>query len=375
MRHLSRALQILLSATLFYASYWALRLAYADHLYRQNTPASLRRAAELAPFDENYQAALGNWERAVELNRNFSVGWLELAFRAERDGKIPEAERLLLRAEEVDKQFEPRWALANFYVRQNRTADFWKWIRLAAERSYGDRRGIFSLCDRMAGTSKEVLEKGLPPDAQLISEYVAHLTRRDRLVDAAEAAQRLRDTCTAQQAEALIDLCDRLIQSGDGAQASEVWNVLSGRGLAPVRNPLANGELRTAPLGRGFDWKLGWRVGIFVRWSPGIIRAALNGKQEESTELLSQWVWLPDPGAYQLSCRQRTVGLGEKTGLAWKVEGAARVEPVEDGVRFRVSKPALVRLVFGYGRIPGTMRAEGEIYLDGPVRLVRSGLE
>ena len=42
-------------------------------------------------------------------------------------------------AARVDRTFDPRWTLANYYFRRQNWDEFWKWMRAAAEMSYGDR--------------------------------------------------------------------------------------------------------------------------------------------------------------------------------------------------------------------------------------------
>src|SRR5690242_6223918 len=79
-------------------------------------------------------------KRLVQLTPRVSGPRIRLGLAAEGRGDVVLAERTLLDAFAVDHQFETRWTLANFYLRQGRANDFWTWIRSALAFSYGNRR-------------------------------------------------------------------------------------------------------------------------------------------------------------------------------------------------------------------------------------------
>ena len=87
-------------------------------------------------------------ERAVALNPSDAGSWIELGLRWEADGNAGRAEQYLLRAAEVDRQYLPRWSLANFYFRRKDTEKFWAWARASAEMVYGDARPLFRCAAR-----------------------------------------------------------------------------------------------------------------------------------------------------------------------------------------------------------------------------------
>lgn len=391
MRILSRVCRALVCLLLAVASFWSIRLAWADYLFRTNLPANIRRAAELVPFHPQYQAMAGDLRRAVALNPYLSSAWLELAQQAELAGNLAEAERCFLKAAEVDHQFEPRWMLANFYFRHSNVEPFWRWIHLAAERSYGDRTGLYRLCWRMTGDSSEILRRAIPERADLLADYLQFLLGQNQLDAALEAAPKLLDHSTGEQQAPLMGLCERLIAARRGADAARVWNGVIARGWLPYRrlDPqasvwLTNADLRSAPLGKGFDWRLLWRAGVTSTWIPTLrqIRVELTGKQTEQTDLLQQFVPSLTAGSYAFRYRYRTEGLEGPTGLRWVIAGATP-KPVESEdlaspdwrtseVRFTVPRFVdLMEVTLCYRRASGTSRAEGSIWIDAGIDLSR----
>lgn len=364
MRTTWRAVRFAFAALLLWAAYWGFRLALADYWFRTDTEHGRQRAVALVPFRADYQAGVGNWSRAVELNDYYSRGWIELGLRAESALDFALAERHLLKAASVDRLFEPRWALANYYLRRSNTAEFWKWARLAAERSYGDRTGLFRLSLRVTPNPEEIVSKIFPSDMTLRREFVTFLAAEGQLDAAARLAQPL---AAGANQEWVADLCDRLLEAGLGEQAHN----LAGSPLL-----LTNGELRAAPRNKAFDWRLHWRAGIHTSWSPGEIRIELSGKQPEAVDLISQYVWVEEPGAYRFRYRYRTEGLARESGVRWTLEGAPYLSSAEwrtETVEFPVRKPKqLVRLELQYKRAAGTVRQEGTIFFEGAFHLDRT---
>ena len=156
---------ILLIAVLASAAWWSVQLARADAYFRQQTPDALERAITLTPQNTAYLAmrALQNeyegqdsqeqLKRIVHLNPRLAAPRIRLGLAAELRGDGAEAERWLLEAAAVDRQFETRWTLANFYFRQDRDA-FWTWMQSALEISYGDRKPLFELCWRKSSNPR-----------------------------------------------------------------------------------------------------------------------------------------------------------------------------------------------------------------------------
>lgn len=387
---MTRLPSLFLALPFLLLSYFALRFAWADYLFRSGTQEDITRAAQLVPSNARYQARLGNLRHAVQLNPYFAAAWLELATGEEGNGNIEEAERFLLQAAKMDGTFEPRWGLANFYFRQGRTQDFWKWLRLAAERSYGDRAALFQLAWRTGIDGREIeakLTSGLPG---VTASYFDWLRQEKKEEEVGRVALSLAGSGRKTDASRLLEACHQMVQDGRADRALPVWNALVGLGwvrgsVLPLDEAaLTNPGLEWRPTGKAFDWALPWRAGLEHIWRPGQLTIRLSGKEDEKTELLVQTILLPErePG-YEFRYRYRAEGLPGKSGIRWKVFSGVREilsqgEDLSSGewrqgrLRFRLpSEVGLFRLMLAYERLPGTVRPEGSITFEGGLSLHR----
>ena len=117
------------------AALFSIRLAWADIEFRRGTEDSIARAVRILPNNVQYILfhalqmeyagvdSTSELKRAAALSPISSAPRLRLGLQAEARGDVNDAEKWLLDAARVDHQFEPRWTLANFYSRQNRTGD------------------------------------------------------------------------------------------------------------------------------------------------------------------------------------------------------------------------------------------------------------
>ena len=185
------------------ASWWSIRLARADAAFRNHTPEDVARATDLAPENGEYLAMLALQaeysgqdstpllEEIAARNPRNSAPRIRLGLAAELRGDANEAERWLLEAFSVDRQFETRWTLANFYFRQNRSAEFWTWMRSALEMSYGDRAAAFDLCWQMSADPNAILDRAIPDRREVVASYLVYILNHHRQAAIAGAANKL----------------------------------------------------------------------------------------------------------------------------------------------------------------------------------------
>ena len=387
--HLRRVSSTVIAFACLGAAYYSLRIAYADYLFRTDRPGAMERAAALAPLRADYQARLNRLERAVKLNPYLASAWIELALRAEAAGDIAKAEGSLRQAAGVDRTFEPRWTLANFYFRRGNWDEFWKWVRAAATMSYGDRTGLFQLCWRATSNPQTILDRAIPPDRAVLANYVDYLARAQRYPAAQAAASRWLPLAAKDDVPALLRLCDLLIEKAhDAAGALCIWSTLIAKGWLPFQavdlnagSVITNGTFRTYPLSHGFDWRPFSQPGVRFASLQGL-SIILDGHQEEHTDLLSQWIPLRPSSAYELTIKARTDDIPAGSGLRVKIlEGASATVLAESQMSFpvlvvRFETPphlSLGKLIFSYQRASGTNRLAGTVVLSsmGLVPLLR----
>jgi tetratricopeptide (TPR) repeat protein len=376
-------------------------LAYADHLVRTNSLDHVRQANRLVPCNSQYlgrlSALLDEWgekrtdsvailHAAVACNPRDSPSWIELGLKAEAEGNFTMAEKHLLEAARVDRQFDPRWTLANFYLRRNDAEHFWRWAKEAAAMSYGDLAPLFRLSWRMTQDAGLILERAIPDQPEILAQYVSFLLAENHLEAAAVVAQRLVGRAGKTDLPVLFTACDRFIEEGELQAALNLWGSLCSRKLIAYPAPaveggrsLTNGEFRMPPLMHGFDWHLqpGEGISMLRQESPPGLRIIFSGKQSENCELLSQLVPLIPARDYRLSFRYQTSMIPPNAGLHWRIVDAqtgtelAKASPNLSSERERseavlfssTAETRWARVIFEYRRATGTTRVEGSILL------------
>ena len=320
------------------ASVWSVRLACADYWFRQGTVGGTEKAIRFTPGqadyyirlallepDENSPKATEALKRAVALNPSDSRSWIELGLRYEKEGNRPLAEQYLLRAAEEDKQYLPRWTLANFYFRGNEDR-FWFWSKEAARMAYGDPSPLFRLCGRVAedGALIDRLDIGRP---EVRAAYLAYLLGQNRLDLIRPASRHLLTGTRSSDVPLLLNACDRLLESKNVLDALEIWNGLADNHGIPFERlqpadgrVLTNGGFLIPPTRQGFDWRLPAIDGVSASADEGGgLRLTFSGSQPENCEPLVQFVPVQENMDYKLKFANKTYGMPAVSGLEWRI--------------------------------------------------------
>ena len=390
MTYIQKLAALISLAPLTAAAWFSIHLAAADAQFQRHTPESVARAIAIEPRNADYLAFRSLQldydgadstlllERAAQLSPLSSSPRIRLGLAAEIRGDFDAAEKWLLDAARVDRQFEPRWTLANFYFRRTTSAasgneaasPFWNAIREALAISYGDRRPAFDLCWRMAGDPTTILDRAIPEQREVLAAYLQYTL--DSHPDASgPVAVKLAHFGDPSDRPLLLAACDKLIASADAALALRLWSAI---GYAAPAG-LFNGNFSTAPLNHGFDWRL--------IESPGVVhtaldqprparRIALDGRQPESCALLTQIVNLEPHARYTLRWEARTSGFPAPAGIEWRIADLhaniqATIGPSDApafGSATFIATSELAPLTLFYQRPSGQARAEGRIELS-----------
>ena len=382
--------------------WYSLRLALADAEFRENTPSSIKRAVSLAPSNASYHELLAEHleaagqnpdselDIATELSPRESRYWIRRAFRAELERKYQESEHYLLQAGAVDRGFDPRWALMNFYFRRGDLPQFWKYAREAMERSYGDRDAIFRLC-LAANDDPAATREILPARRDILFSFFTYLMKQGRLDDAAKVADEFSSKPQPEEGPALLDYCSRRM-SRDPASVLRVWNGLCAAHLVPFPALLpdkglvvTNGDFEVQRSVGGFDWKYSPDPSISISPSDTNqgLSIQLNASQPDRIALLEQEIPLTPGKQYSIEYSYRLSEPSDDSGLHWAifpVDTASATElalsPTFAGedwqnatMTFRADHEA-ARLVLIYRRALGTVRWKGAVQ----IRSVKSEL-
>ncbi len=377
-------------------AYWSARLAYAELLYGRGTPASVERAAVLAPGNVQCDRRKAELAEAPGLNPakaeralqavlrarpHDSEALIALGLQAEARSNFVAAERDLVEAAGHDKGYDPRWSLANYYFRREDGRNFWKWARAACEMAY-EPTPLFRLLWNRTDDATEILDRAIPNRPEILRQYLAFLMDGPQWESSSAVAKRILERPEVQDVPLLMAYCDRLLAAKRGRDALDLWNALALRGLIafgqaePGRGPV-NGAFRTPPGGSGFDWRIAPVEGIETAQDQPGLRLSFSGDEPEAWEPLWQYVVLKAGTRYRMAFQYASSGVEQGSGLRWRVvditghpEVAAESDELShegwgDGsvVFTTPTGMRLGRLVLTYRRAPGTTRIQGSIRL------------
>jgi tetratricopeptide (TPR) repeat protein len=379
----------------------SLRAAWADVLYQRNTRDSLTTCISLTPEKADCHALLAEHragvsldpepesQRALKLDPFNSELLMRTGIRAEARGEYAQSERYLLRAAEVDRRFQPRWALTNYYFRRGDTVRFWLWARKALDMNYQDGMPLFRLAWKIADANDGEIRGHLHMRPFELRLYFAFLT--EEYPSAARSlAQSLASGSGPEDVPRLLDYCDRVLSS-DHDSALTVWNTLCLRKLLPFEpldpergDAITNGNFQSVPIQRGFDWRFSGCEGISIEFMPdaAAMRVQFTGKEAEDCAIASQ----PLPGGlagryrleYEYRIDDQTLNSADSfAGLSWQLEENApqsnltsssaefeRGDGWKEGEVTVVSRqPEPPVLTLHYHRSRGTVEAEGTVLL------------
>ncbi len=264
------------------------------------------------------------WAPPMDSTRYDSWRWIESGLDHERLGDFSAAERDLLEAADVDRQFEPRWTLAGYYFRRNNPDAFWRWTSAALAVGRHDLGALFDLCWKMPDGSVTLWTSALPDSKPIWNEYLYYLISTGKWPAAATTAERIAKVAESGDRSLLTNYCDLALEHKDSAGAGAVWIDLRKRGLIPFPpGPLlTNGDFRSAPSGHGFDWRL-LPNSLAHPFQPGEVSFRLNGFEPDREVLLEQPLALDPRLEYDLRFDYKAEGLEPNSGIHWVAGGHA----------------------------------------------------
>jgi hypothetical protein len=380
-----------LAGLLLWAAFVSFKYGWADYLSRRNDLSARLEAVRLTPGDadawlrlaelkrEAGQDGTADVRRAVRLNPRNYEALILLGLGEESEGHVSEAEQDLLAAARIDRDYVPRWTLANFYFRQGNLDALFHWAKEGLEIGAGDLTGLFRLLWSATDDGSRILAV-IPEREEVRKQYLLWLTKEGRLDAGMPVATDLVARWPVSGKEAARHYVDRLALTGDVENAIRLWNALALRSIVPTRidpiqgQSLVNGDFRTAPLNRGLDWRINTVDGVRTDFANPGIRVDFSGSEAEHCELLLQLSVLVPGRSYRFDYSWEGRGIEAGTGLRWHVmdakAGTELTGPTPDisGQRgdgtfqFKVPQDVrLCRISLRYARQPGTTRIEGWI--------------
>jgi hypothetical protein len=381
-------------AALLVGIVWNLRLAVADLAARRNTPDGTRLAMRWMPGNGAYAAQLAGelyasdpgearslLEKAVRLNRFDAASWIQLGLLWEAGNDLPQAEKSLSQAAQVDSTFLPSWSLANFYFRHQQTDRFWNWAQRAAQMAPDDASPLFRLAWYASPNATEIENKLQIKRPAVEAQFVNFLITQGDPPAVSQAASHLLAAGNGESTDVLLSACDWLLAQKRPDLALGLWNALAKRISypAPGVGPLVtNSSFGRPPTSQGFDWHVMTVDGVSSYWNadPNVLGFEFSGEEPDGFTLMTQTVPVQAGESYTLTVDYRTSGIAPGSGLSWAISdertGAvlARTPSLSsetgDQANACFSVPdgaTFIRLSFDYQRQPGTVRVEGKLGL------------
>lgn len=329
------------------AAYYSALFARASFLFQQDTATSAPAAAELVPYNASYIARLASWEperkiallhRAVQLNPFDVNSWIQLGITAEMEQhNLPAAEHYYWRAWHADHMFLPRWTLTNFYFRQQRSAEFFRWAKATLQITPYPADPVFAQMWLMSQNPDQIATY-VPERAGILLQYASFLANTHQYRAVAPIVQRLvlaagtRNPADYGRDDQIGPTEDRLLAAGDLQSALDIWKSMhAARWIDLPRptpaHPLNNGNFRIPFFRHGFDWAPMLSTGVAVDQFPSgnSVRITFAGIQPEHCALLQQYVPLASNRPYRLRWQVEQQEIELPSGLAW------HLYPIPDG--------------------------------------------
>ncbi len=310
----------LLAASLAFA---CLAAAYSFHslngpnLLLRYWPDYYRELAAADPQQEESSLA-----QLLLLSPRDSDARLRLALIVEWRGDLARASALFTQAATDDARYRAQWPRLEFEARHPHLSSHGPWpaARRCFAMSFGDRRALLDTVWRLRPDAPFLLTQVIPDSAPVLFYTTAFLMEQGDLASARVAFSRLIAlpfisesranagivATATERAHLGLDLTDLHLDRHDPGSAIAIWQSLAHRQLLRVDGSGAAGRqvmnpnFRTAPLGRGFDWRLPAPHQTDpnhpdMRQSPEGWRVDLASHPPDLVPLLSQRVLLP-PG-------------------------------------------------------------------------------
>ncbi|HTX36102.1 MAG TPA: hypothetical protein VME43_13825 [Bryobacteraceae bacterium] len=319
--------------------------------------------------------ALPSLRAAVALDPDNPQWCMSLGQQAELAGDLELAERSLLAAARLSRQYQPKYLLAGYYFRRGNADLCIRWSNAALAIAPGDVTPVLNLLGQLLDPQTMVAEALRQPPV-VARQFLIFLSGHNEIKAAGRLARRLAQTGTAEDLPVLLGYTDELLALGYASDAVELWNLLSQRHLIPYEpldgtagRSLTDADFQHPPSGNGFDWHVEGAPGVTAVRFAGALRATFSG--DEADDCVVAWEYLPlEPGReYQLRQTVQAEDAPSAAGLRWHLfypKNGPVWAPLEADLSHGFRAPAgVARLALMYRRAPGSTRLTGDIAVTG----------
>lgn len=345
-------LRALLAAALLACAYQAARQGLAAAYFRHPTPERIEQAIRFDPARPQYYAALArvrqhapdadleevirHYEAAVARSPRQADYWADLADTYELAGRLADAERAYERARlAAPNSPVVGWQRGNFLLRRGQVAAALEAFRPALVARPALRRQAFDLAWRATDDSALILERMIPPRAEIALEYLNYLVAQQRLEAAGELWSRLLAWNQPFDPRAAFPFLDALRERGQPERLEAAWAELGAR--YPLAFPrraapdelITNGGFESDLWNGGLDWRVVPVEGAVVSVDnltffdgARALRLEFDGRHNLDYRHVFQYVPVRPGASYRFSYFIRTQGLTTDSGPRFELADA-----------------------------------------------------
>ena len=254
----------------------ALRPFVASFLAWKRDPKRIEKAMQWEPGNAEYPDLLGrqlalsgtsvneaisDYRTAVRLNPYDARYWLDLAGAYQFSGDTAEQAESVLRAVEADPTTpHVAWEAANFFLVQGDREKALRYFQVVLGNDPEAVAPVLELCWRASGDATEIMDKALPPRADLYLSFLGLLVTKQQVAAAESVWNRLIALQQPFSATPALPYFRLLIAQREADAAKSAWQQLakvdpSLEAYLPSRgNLVVNGGFEENLLNGGFDW-------------------------------------------------------------------------------------------------------------------------
>jgi len=336
-------------AALVYCASVATRQGVAAWYSRQDPPAGLQEAIAWDPENPRYYEKLAQFlrtstrdydadqivqlhETAVRVMPHDAHLWAELGSVYDTYGRPQDALASYERAKNLFPN-SPRigWLLGNFYLRQGEAVKAMREFKKVLLGDPSMRQQAFALAAQATDDSDLVLEEMIPPEKEVMFQYIAYLIATERLDEAGTVWSRILELNSSFEEKQALPYLDALIRDGQIGKVKAAWKELV------ARNPTLSGQQGDTTLvtNGGFERNilnggLGWHVspvdGANVAFDRMIffdgtrsLRIQFGGKSNLDYRHVYQYVPVAPATVYRFIGYMRTKGITTDSGVCFEV--------------------------------------------------------